>query len=196
MFTVTVYTTGAGELDARSLTHPSAAAEASTTEDKGPSPIAPEVKELAWGAGAFIVLFVLMRIVLFPRVKKGMVARYGKIRDDHETADATRAAAKGEVAAYEHELASVKAEAAKRIDAVRHELEAERAAAIAAANERIATKRAAANAVNDAARAAAATHVRDAVVDVSGRVAELATGRRPRPDVVDSVVSSLMGAQQ
>ena len=196
MFTVTVYTTGAGELVARSLMHPSAAEAETATEDKGPSPIAPEVKELAWGAGAFIVLFVVMRLVLFPRVKKGMVARYGKIRDDHETADSTRAAAKGEVAAYEQELAGVKAEAAKRIDAVRHELEAERAAAIAAANERIAVKRNAANAANDAAKAAAAHHIRAAVVDVSGRAAELATGRRPGADVVDSVVSSLMGAQQ
>lgn len=196
MFTVTVYTTGAGELVARSLMHPSSAEAETATEDKGPSPIAPEVKELAWGAGAFIVLFVVMRLVLFPRVKQGMVARYGKIRDDHETADATRAAAKGEIAAYDQELAGVKAEAAKRIDAVRHELESERVAAIAAANERIATKRAAANAANDAAKAAASRHIREAVVDVSGRAAELATGRRPGADVVEGVVTSLMGAQQ
>ena len=73
-------------------------------EDKGPSPIAPEIKELAWGAGAFIVLFVLMRVWLFPRLKKGMDARYGKIRGDHETADATRAAANAEVAEYEAEI--------------------------------------------------------------------------------------------
>lgn len=194
MFTVTVHTTGAGELVVR-LPMQHVAAEAATTEDTGPSPIAPEAKELAWGAGAFIVMFVLMRIVLFPRVKKGMQARYGKIRDDHETADATRAAARAEVAAYEQELAGVKTEAAKRIDAARQAMEAERATAIAAANDRIATKRAAANAANDAAKAAASHHIRAAVADVSGRAAELATGRRPGADVIDSVVTSLMGAQ-
>ena len=33
---------------------------------EGPSPLAVEAKELAWGAGAFIVLAVLMRFWLFP----------------------------------------------------------------------------------------------------------------------------------
>lgn len=194
MFTVTVHTTAAGELVARSLI-PQAAEATTEEEDKGPSPIAPEVKELAWGAGSFVVLFVLMRLLLFPRVKKGMQARYGKIRDDHETADSVRAQARAEVATYEQELAAVKAEAAKRIDAVRQTLEAERATAIAAANERIAAKRAAANVANDTAKAAASQHIRAAVVDVSGRAAELATGRKPGAAVVDSVVNSLMGAQ-
>src|SRR5215471_10761991 len=74
-----------------------------------PSPIAPEVKELVWGAGAFIVLAILMRLVLFPRVKKGMDARYGLIRDELEDADATRASAQAEMADYEAELAKVRA---------------------------------------------------------------------------------------
>jgi F-type H+-transporting ATPase subunit b len=194
MFTVTVHTTGAGELVVR-LPMDRVATAATTEEDKGPSPIAPEVKELAWGAGAFVVFLVLMRLVLVPKVKKGMTARYGKIRDDHETADAVRAAARAEVVSYEQELASVKAEAAKRVDAARQEMEIQRAAAIAAANDRIATKRAAANAANEEAKAAASHHVRAAVADVSARAAELATGRRPGDDVIDSVVTSLMGAQ-
>jgi F-type H+-transporting ATPase subunit b len=193
MFTVTVHTTAAGELVVR-LPSNITAAEAAT-EDKGPSPIAPELKELAWGGGSFVVLLLVMRLVLFPRVKKGMQARYGKIRDDHQTADDVRAQARAEVVAYEQELASVKAEATKRIDAARQALEAERAAAIGAANERIAAKRAEANAANDAAKAAASQHIRAAVVDVSTRAAELATGRKPGDAVVDGVVSSLMGAQ-
>ena len=60
----------------------------------GPSPIAPEPKELIWGAGAFIVFAVLMRLVLYPRMKKGMDARYASIRTGHEDADATRQAAR------------------------------------------------------------------------------------------------------
>jgi F-type H+-transporting ATPase subunit b len=191
VLTVTVTATGAGHAVAVHL--PQTTGEAGTTaEDKGPSPIQPEVKELAWGAGAFIVLFVLMRMVLFPRVKQGMDARYGKIRGDHETADATRAAAKAEVAAYEAELASVKADATKRVDAARQTLESERTAALAEANERIATRRAEANAATDAARAAAEEHVQAAVADVSSRAAELATGRRPDAAAVTGIVSSLM----
>ena len=191
MITVTVTTTGAGH--AVVVHMPQTTAEAETTaEDKGPSPIAPELKELGWGAGAFIVLFVLMRLVLFPRLKAGMDARYGKIRNDHQTADDTRAAAKAEVAEYEAELATLKAEVRQRIDAARQTLEAERTAALAEANERIAARRAEAVAANDAARAAASQHISEAVADVSSRAAELATGRRPDAAAVTGIVSSLM----
>ena len=161
-------------------------------EDKGPSPIAPEIKELAWGAGAFIVLFVLMRLFLFPRLKKGMDARYGKIRGDHEAADATRAAANADVAEYEAEIAAVKAEAAGRLEAARGVLESERTAALAELNGRIATRRTEANAAADVARAAAAEHVQEAVADVSSRVSELATGTKPKAADVTGIVASLM----
>jgi F-type H+-transporting ATPase subunit b len=191
VLTVTVTTTGAGHAVVVHLAQTFAQV-ATTTEDKGPSPIAPEIKELAWGAGSFIVLFVLMRLVLLPRLKQGMDARYGKIRGDHETADATRADAKAEVAEYEAALAVVKAESRQRVDAARQTLEDERTAALAEANARIAERRAVATAQTDAARSAAAPHIEAAVADVSSRVAELATGRRPDADAVTSVVASLM----
>ena len=191
MLTVTVTTTGAGHAVVVHLPQ-SIGVAATTAEDKGPSPIAPEVKELAWGGGSFIVLFVLMRLVLFPRLKKGMDARYGKIRGDHETADATRAEAKAELAEYDAALGAVKAEARQRVDAARWTLENERSAALDEANARIAERRAEAMTQIEAARAAAADLIQAAVADVSSRVAELATGRRPDADTVIGVVASLM----
>jgi F-type H+-transporting ATPase subunit b len=191
VLTVTVTATDAGHTVVVHL--PQTTGEATTTtEDKGPSPIAPEVKELAWGAGAFIVLFLVLRFIAFPRLKKGMDARYGKIRGDHETADATRASAKAEVAEYEAELAVVKAEARQRVDVARQTLEGERTAALAEANGRIAARRAEGLAATEAARAAAEEHVHAAVADVSSRVAELATGRRPDAAAVTGIVTTLM----
>ena len=191
MITVTVTTTGAGH--AVVVHMPQTTPEAETTaEDKGPSPIAPEVKELAWGAGAFIVLFLVLRFIAFPRLKKGMDARYGKIQGDHQAAEAERTAAKAEVAEYEAELATVRTEARHRIEAARQTLEAERTAALAEANAAIAARRAEANAAADAARAAAEQHVQEAVADVSSRAAELATGRRPDAATVNRIVSELM----
>jgi F-type H+-transporting ATPase subunit b len=192
VLTVTVTTTGAGHHVVVHLPQSHVGAAATTAEDKGPSPIAPEIKELAWGAGSFIVLFVLMRLVLFPKLKRGMDARYGKIRGDHETAEAIRAAAKAEVAEYEAALAAVKGEARERIDVARQTLENERGEALAAANGRIAIRRAEALARTEQARAAAEQHIQEAVADVSARAAELATGRRPDPATVTSIVSSLM----
>jgi F-type H+-transporting ATPase subunit b len=166
--------------------------EAETAVSKDPGPIVPEMKELAWGAGSFVVFALLMRFVLFPKVKKGMDARYEGIRTSHESADAERSTARAEVADYEAQLAAIKAEAAGIVDAARATLEAERLAKLAEVNAGIAERRAAATAQADAVRLAARDQIHAAVSDVAGRAGELATGRRPATDVVDRVVSEVM----
>ena len=156
--------------------------EATVEVNPGPSPIAPELKEVLWGGGSFVVFAVLMRYVLYPRLKKGMDARYASIRASHEGADATRAEAKAEVAGYEAQLAGVKAEAAAHIDAARQTLETERAAKLAAVGAEIA----------DAARQAVQSQIESAVGDVSGRAIELAVGKKPDAAVVSRVVLEVM----
>jgi F-type H+-transporting ATPase subunit b len=173
---------------------PPDAAEGETECGEGPNPIMPELKELAWGAGSFIVFALLMRFFLFPRLKRGMDARYAKIRGGHEEADAERAAAKAEVADYEAALATVKAEANERIEAARRILESERAERLAEANARIAAKREAAAEATRAAREAARAEVAGAVGDVAGRTLELAIGRAPDPGAVSAAVDAVMGA--
>jgi F-type H+-transporting ATPase subunit b len=170
----------------------SATTEAETTEKAGPSPIAPEPKELVWTAGAFVVFAVLMRYVFYPRLRKGTAARYDSIRERHEGADATRAAAKAEVADYEAELAQVKAQAAQRLDAARRVLEAERSARLKDVNAEIAAERARAAAEAEQARAAVRGDLAVAVTDVARRASELAIGKAPDPDVLQRVVSEVM----
>ena len=160
----------------------------------GPSPIIPEMKELAWGAGSFIVFALLMRFFLFPRLKKGMDARYNSIREGHENADATRTSARSEVAQYDAAVVAAKAEAAKVVDAARATLEAERQAAITAANARIAAQREAAMAAADAARAAGRSQVESAVVEVVSSAVEIATGKRPDGSAVSRAVVDAMSA--
>ncbi len=160
----------------------------------GPSPIIPEMKELAWGAGSFIVFALLMRFFLFPRLKKGMDSRYTSIREGHENADATRSSARSEVAQYEAALVAAKAEASKVIDAARATLEGERQTAITAANARIATQREAAMSAADAARTAGRSQVESAVVDVVNSAVEVATGKRPDGSAVSRAVAEAMSA--
>jgi F-type H+-transporting ATPase subunit b len=161
---------------------------------EGPSPIAPELKELAWGAGAFIVLALLMRLWLVPAIKKGMDARYNLIREGHEQADTARAAARAEVAEYESALATVKSEANDRVEAARQTLEAERTARLAEVNAAIAAKRESAAAEAAAAREAAQADVAAAAADVASRTVELATGRVPDEQAVRDAVDAVMGA--
>ncbi|MDA3038394.1 MAG: ATP synthase F0 subunit B [Actinomycetota bacterium] len=158
----------------------------------GPSPIVPEIKELAWSAGAFIVFAVLMRFVLYPRLKQGMAARYSSIRDGHANADAIRAAAKADVASYEAQVASVKAEANARIEAARRTLEEEREVRLAEANARIAARRESARADAEAVRSAGLSELESAAGDVTERLVELSTGLRPTESVVSEAVSASM----
>jgi F-type H+-transporting ATPase subunit b len=198
MHTVTVTETGDGVhvLFEHSPAHFVAQEDEATTEelDEGPSPIAPEPKELLWAFGSFIVLLALMRLYLFPRLKKGMDARYGKIEADLEDAEATRAAAQQEVAEYNAALDAVKTEAAGRIEAGRHQLEEQRAARLAEANQRIAERRSAAAAEAEAARAAERSHIDDAVADVAALTVELSTGNRPDDAAVREAVQRVTGA--
>ena len=164
-----------------------------TTEPKvGPSPIVPELKELVWTSGAFVVFAVVMRYFLYPRLRKGTARRYDSIRDDHEAADSSRVAAKAEVADYESELAGVRSAAAERIDAARRTLESERTARLAVVNAEIAAKRTDAASAAAAAREQVQGQIEAAVTDVSSRAIELAVGKRPDSNVVQRVVAEVM----
>ena len=158
------------------------------------NPIFPELKEIAWGFGAFIVLAVLMRWVLFPRMQRGTEARDTLIRSGHEDAEQITAAAQGDADAYESQLASVRAEAASRIDAARATLEQERSERLTAVNAAIAERRAAAAAEVERARAAAQGTVEMAVRDVAAAAGRLATGNEPDDDDVAESVSAVMSA--
>ena len=160
--------------------------------DTGPNPIAAEPKEILWPAGAFFVLLVVMRYVLFPKLKKGMDQRYASIRSNIEGADQVKSNARADVANYEAAVAAVRVEAAARVDAARQTLDNERTARLAEVNARIAAARAEADAANNAARAAGQAQVATAVATVVAQAAELATGTRPEASVVDSVVKQVM----
>ena len=166
-------------------------------EAEGPendlNPIFPEVKEVVWGFGSFVVLALAMRLFLFKRVREGMQSRYDHIEADFDQAEALTASARTDVAEYEAQVASVRADAQKRIEAARATLEAERTARLTDVNARIAEKRSAAAAEVEAAKLASRGDVETAVADVSAHIASLATGKAPNADVVRSAVADAMG---
>jgi F-type H+-transporting ATPase subunit b len=166
-------------------------------EAEGPesdlNPIFPEVKEVVWGFGAFVVLALAMRLFLFKRVRDGMTSRYDLIEGDFEKAETLTASARADVAEYEAQVASVRADAQSRVEAARATLEAERTAKLTEANARIAEKRSAAAAAVEAAKQASRGDVESAVADLSAHIATLATGRTPSADVVSAAVSDAMG---
>ena len=158
----------------------------------GPNPIAPEIKELAWGAGSFIVFLFLMRLFLVPKVRKGMASRYESIQADHEYASATRDGAKQDVARYESAVAEIRSEAARRLEAARLTLDKERSAKIAEVSEQITVRRAQAETEVAAARAAAQGQIVSAVTAVTTRATQIAVGVSPDNAVVTRSVQQAM----
>ena len=162
------------------------------TVKAAPNPIQPTTKEALWSAGSFIVLFVILRYFLFPKLKKGMDARYADIRSDIEGADTVKADAQSAVADYEKALAAIRVEAAGRIDAARQTVDTERNAQLTQVNARIAAARAEADQQTAAARAAAQGQVAAAVAQVATKAAQLASGRAPDAAVVQAAVTAAM----
>ncbi|MFM8776820.1 MAG: ATP synthase F0 subunit B [Actinomycetota bacterium] len=172
-------------------------AEEGAPVNAGPNPIAPEMKELVWGAGSFIVFLFFMRLFLVPKVRKGMASRYDSIRGDHEYASATRDAAQADVARYESAIADIRSEAARRLDAARQTLDKERSEKIAQVSAEIAKRRVAAEAEVAAARAAAQGQIVSAVTAVTTRATQIAVGVSPDATVVSrSVQQAMEGASK
>ena len=196
MHLVTVTVSGAGHLQVI-LPAQTPTTEAGTAEvvDTGPSPIAPEKKELLWGAGAFIVLAILVRFFLFPRLKKGMDARHELIRGEQEDAERIRAEAEAELAEYNAALAQVRAEANARIDAARQTLEGERQARLAEVNSEVAARRSAAAAEAEAAKAAARDQVIAAGAQVTAAASQRVLGRPVDPAAARAAVEGAMSAE-
>jgi len=195
MLTAIVTTSNDGSLQVRLTSHPAgrvSAEEGEKPEGTPPNPISPAMNELYWAGGSFLLLAVLMRVVLYPRLRTGMDARYAGIRGDLEGADKVRADAQSDVAEYDKAIASVRAEAAGRLDAARQKVDAERNTRLAEVNSRVAAARAEADQRNAAAREAAKGQVAAAVAQVASRAAELATGRAPDAQMVQQAVQAAM----
>jgi F-type H+-transporting ATPase subunit b len=164
-----------------------------TTEAKeAPNPILPVGNETWWGLGSFLVLVVLMRVWLFPWLKKGMLARNAKVRADLDDAEHIREEAADDVARYEAAVAEARREAARILEAARRDVDADRSAKVTAANARIAEQRAAAAAELDAARQAALSQAEDIVLEVAATAAERVLGKPVDRDAARPVASELV----
>ena len=125
------------------------------------------------------MLAIVLRYVLFPKVRAGMTARYDSIQGDFEKAETLTASARAEVAEYDAQVASVRADAQGVWTLLGPRSKVSATNRLTAVNARIAEKRAAAAAEVEAARQAASSQVAAAVSDVAARAGELAAGKAP-----------------
>ncbi|NQV96533.1 MAG: ATP synthase F0 subunit B [Acidimicrobiaceae bacterium] len=158
----------------------------------GPNPISPEIKELAWGAGSFIIFLIIMRLFLVPKIRKGMASRYESIQSDHQYASATRDGAREDVARYETAVAQIRSEASGRLETARQALDKERQDKVAQVNAQITQRRIAAEAEVAAERLAAQDQILSAVTLVTTRATQIAVGVAPDAAVISRSVQQAM----
>jgi len=162
--------------------------------EEAPNPILPVGSEMAWGLGSFLVLVLLMRVWLFPKLKKGTDARYAKTQADLDDAERIREEGAEDVARYDAAIAEVNAEAARVLEQARQHVDGDRTAKITAANARIAERRAAAAAEVEAARQAALASTEPIVLEISASAAERILGVPVDRNAVRPVVTEIVEA--
>jgi F-type H+-transporting ATPase subunit b len=137
--------------------------------EEATNPILPDPVEILWGLGSFVVLFLFMRFVGYPRVVKNMDARTEKIRGDEAAADQAGAEAQTVMADYQDSLADARHQASQIIDEARAQADQHRAQLMAQAQGEIATMR------HEATEEISAAKDR-AIADLRGEVGRLAVG--------------------
>jgi F-type H+-transporting ATPase subunit b len=176
------------EKDANSFNNPSRCA------TKEPNPILPELRELAWGGGSFIVLFLLMRLWLYPRVKKSMDLRAAKVAGDLASAEQAKASVEAERRSYAARIAAARAEASQVMEAARAEVEAVRAQRVGALNTELAQQRATATAEIEASKAATQASLADTVAQLATQAASKVLGRTLDPAANRAIVDEYLRA--
>jgi F-type H+-transporting ATPase subunit b len=157
------------------------------------NPILPTGNELFWAAVTFFLLWALMKWVLLPPVMKAMKARADKVSEDLGTAEATKAEAAAELAAYEESLLGAKAEAVRIVEDARSQAEAQRQQVTAAAEAEVAAQRAAAAAeiaeAKERAKAELQTSLAGIAVDAAEAVIQRQLDRDAQTRVIEDYVN-------
>ncbi|MCP3910664.1 MAG: hypothetical protein GY713_06895 [Actinomycetia bacterium] len=160
-----------------------------TEADDPPNPILPEWNDMFWGALCFGILYLLFKLVLLPPIQRGRAQREQRLRALRDAAERASSEAGSVVGDYEAQLVDSRAEAAQIIDAVRAEVETERAEMVGAAETEIAAKREAAAAALASAREAAFGDLRPVVTDLAVGAASRVMGRDIDAGAAASAVS-------
>ncbi|MBT95141.1 MAG: ATP synthase F0 subunit B [Acidimicrobiaceae bacterium] len=162
---------------------------------EAPSPIIPEINEVIWGGGAFVVLLALMLWKGFPAVQKIMNERSEKIATDLDEADKAKSEAQAVKTQYEAELADAKSAAAAVIEEARQQAEVLRSDLQERAESEIAEMKEQAAADIDAARERAMgdlqSEVSEIVVGAAERVVEANLDAQAQARLIENYINQV-----
>jgi F-type H+-transporting ATPase subunit b len=136
---------------------------------EAPNLILPATNELIWGGLSFLVLLILLWKFAYPPLKKGMEGRTERIRNEVESAEASRVEADELKERYQADLANARTEASRVIEDARATAEAMKADRLRQLDAEVAEMRQRAQADIESAK-------QQAIADLTDEVASLAIG--------------------
>ena len=126
--------------------------------------------QLFWLAVSFVTLYVVLSVLVLPRIGATMAKRSHQLDGDLAEAEALRAKAEAALEAYEEALAQARTKALVVAQTMRAEVQAETARQKAELDAKLAEEAAAADSRLAATREAALAGLRDAAKEIIGDV--------------------------
>lgn len=126
--------------------------------------------QLFWLAVSFVTLYVVLSVLVLPRIGATMAKRSEQLDGDLAEAEALRAKAEAALEAYEEALAQARTKALVVAQTMRAEVQAETARQKAELDAKLAEEAAEADSRLAATREAALAGLRDAAKDIVGEV--------------------------
>jgi F-type H+-transporting ATPase subunit b len=155
----------------------------------------PEMPELIWGLWAFIVLFLVMRKLVFPRINEALEQRRVLIEGKMEEADAKLVKMEEAKRSFEASLGDARGEAARIVDEAKIAAESTREAILSSAREEAARIVERANAEANAERVRLLEELRGQVgllsVQLAGRIVERELDATTHEGLVDEYIKRL-----
>lgn len=162
---------------------------------QAPSPIMPEINELIWGGGAFLIVFGFLAWKGYPAIKGAMNDRTEKIRAEIEGAEASRAEAAKAEADLKAQLADARNEAARILEEARQDADAVKQERIAAIQPEIDEMRSRAAADIESSKAQALSELRGEITAIALGAAERIVERNLDDEtnraLIDSYIDSV-----
>ncbi|MFN3260467.1 MAG: F0F1 ATP synthase subunit B' [Pikeienuella sp.] len=159
----------------------------------------PQLNFDSWGSQIFwlvvslVVLFLLMKNVILPRIAAGLEERSEKIEDDLDRAATFRRDAEAAEAAYEKALADARAKAQEIAQGAKDAVQADYAAAVAKADAEIAARAAEGEKRIAEIGESAAEAVSEVAADTAGAVIEAVAPGMGDDKAARAAVSELLG---
>jgi len=159
------------------------------------NPILPEMNEIIWGGLTFFILLLVLKKFAFPAIQKSLKAREDRIRNDLESAEASKVEAQGVLDEYQRQLADARNEAGRIIEESRKAADDLRKELMAKAESDAAELRGRAQADIDAtvaqARADLQRQVADFAVSLAEKVVESNLDHSAQQRLIDSYIEEL-----